>query len=379
MMTETTERPFDVDKRPIHFGFLLLDNFTMMALASAVEPMRMANQLSGSALFSWSLLSHDGNGVKASDGIAVSPDCRMDQVGALDALIVVGGVNINNSFHRNEIEWLRGQARKGIMIGSLCTGAALLAESHLLDGYNASAHWECLASIKEKFPAINCNTRVFTIDRDRMTSSGGTAPLDMILCVVSQQFGASLSSAISEMLIYDRVRNQAEQQRVPLRHTLRSAIPKLVEIIELMENNTEEPIDLADLASYAGVSRRQLERLFHSYVGCTPSRYYLKIRLDRARQLLKQTSLPVVEVATACGFVSTPHFSRSYRKYMGVTPREERLGVWNDGELVETATAVLHDAEGQTVYDGMAKLPGAMAAARFEPSFGSVRLNGAVQ
>ena len=379
MLTESSERLFDIDNRPIHFGFLLLDNFTMMALASAVEPLRMANQLSGTALFSWTLLSHDDNPVKASDGICVTPDCSADQIGSLDAIIVVGGVNINNSYNKQQIEWVRAKARKSSIVGSLCTGAALLAEAGLLDGYSASAHWECLASIKEKFPKINCNTRVFTIDRDRMTSSGGTAPLDMVLCVVSQQFGASLSSAISEMLIYDRVRNQAEQQRVPLRHTLRSAIPKLVEIVELMENNTEEPIDLTVLAAYAGVSRRQLERLFHSYVGCTPSRYYLKIRLDRARQLLKQTAMPVVEVAAACGFVSTPHFSRSYRKYMGVTPREERLGVWNDAELVETATAALHDAEGRIVYDGMAKLPSAMAAARFEPSFGSVRLNTAVQ
>ena len=369
MATEMSKL-IDVTMRPVKFGFLLLDNFTMMALASAVEPLRMANQLSGQELFTWSLITLDGRSVRASDGINIAPDCSASDIETLDGLFIVGGVNIHNSFGRKEVEWVQSIARKKVLVGGICTGSTLLAHAHLLDGYNASAHWECLASLRERYPNIHFNTRLFSIDRDRMTCSGGTAPLDMMLNIISTQHSSSLASAISEMFVYERMRNEADQQRIPLRHLLNSAQPKLVDIVELMEANIEEPIELDDLAVFAGVSRRQLERLFHSYLDCTPSRYYLKLRLGRARQLLKQTTLPVIEVATACGFVSTPHFSRCYRKYMGVSPREERMGGWD--KTVETPE--VSSAANDNRFAFNSAVPSAMAAAQFEPSFGSVRL-----
>ncbi|WP_419812884.1 GlxA family transcriptional regulator [Bacterioplanoides sp.] len=363
----------DVTMRPVKFGFLLLENFTMMALASAVEPLRMANQLSGQELFTWDLVTHDGQSVRASDGMNIAPDCAARDVDTLDGLFVVGGVNIQNSFGRKEIEWVQSMARKKIIIGGICTGSTLLAQARLLEGYNASAHWECLASLRERYPGIQFNTRLFTIDGDRMTCSGGTAPLDMMLNVISSQHNSSLAGAISEMFVYERMRNEADPQRIPLRHLLHAAQPKLVDIVELMEANIEEPIELDDLASFAGVSRRQLERLFHSYLGCTPSRYYLKLRLGRARQLLKQTTLPVIEVATACGFVSTPHFSRSYRKYMGISPREERMGGW-EKTVATPESPELSSAANDNRFGFNVAMPSAMAAAQFEPSFGSVRV-----
>ncbi|WP_157957121.1 GlxA family transcriptional regulator, partial [Salinicola salarius] len=168
------------------------------------------------------------------------------------------------------------------------------------------------------------STRLFSIDRDRFTASGGTAPLDMMLNMIGRDHGRELSAAISEMFIYERVRGEEDQQRVPLKHVLGTTQPKLLEIVALMEANIEEPIELDELASYVDVSRRQLERLFQRHLHCSPSRYYLKLRLTRARQLLKQTPLPIIEIASACGFVSTPHFSKCYREYFGTPPREDR-------------------------------------------------------
>jgi AraC family transcriptional regulator, glycine betaine-responsive activator len=373
--TEFSQRPFKAVARPARIGFLLLHNFTMMALASAVEPLRMANQLSGRELFSWSLVSKDGLQVRASDGISVTPDCGIQDCVELDTLIVVGGININQSFGKLETEWLQKLARKDVVLGGICTGALVLAQARLLDGYNTSAHWECIASLKERYPNIICNTRLFTIDRNRMTSSGGTAPLDMILYLISQQHGVTLAGAISEMFVYDRMRNQADQQRIPLRHLLNSAQPKLIEIVELMEANIEEPIELDELAMFANISRRQLERLFHNYLDCSPSRYYLKLRLDRARQLLKQTTMPVIEISTACGFISTPHFSRCYRKYMGVSPREERVGTWNETADLGGIPGFSEEGAG---FGFTAELPGHLAAARFEPSYGTVKLESAL-
>ncbi|WP_221793987.1 GlxA family transcriptional regulator [Oceanobacter mangrovi] len=370
--SDLTVQTFKVAARPTRVGFLLLDNFTMMALATAVEPLRMANQLSGRELYSWSLVSSTGKAVRASDGIPVMPEFSTSNAPLFDTLIVVGGVNIVQSCGKAEVDYVASLGRKEIVLGGICTGALALAAAKLLDGYSVSAHWECIASLKERYPNVNCNTRLFTVDRDRITASGGTAPLDMMLYLISAQHGAALANGISEMFVYDRMRNQADQQRIPLRHLLSSAQPKLVEIVELMEANIEEPIELEDLAAFAGISRRQLERLFHNYLDCTPSRYYLKLRLDRARQLLKQTTMPVIEISTACGFVSTPHFSRCYRKYMGVSPREERMGTWNDN-VDNGYTRAANDTAG---FGAPAEStgPNPLAAARYEPSFGSVKL-----
>ncbi|EPJ43286.1 MAG: AraC family transcriptional regulator [Osedax symbiont Rs2] len=353
-------------------GFLLLGDYSMIALASAVEPLRMANQLSGKELYCWCLLSADGNSVQASDGIKVQVDASMSGAPILYTLIVAGGLNITKNYSRNELNWLRAQANKDVMLGSICTGAYTLADAGLLDGYDCSAHWEYIAPLQEAFPRVNCNRSLFTHDRNRLTCSGGGTPMDMMLYVITMQHGRALSGAISDMFVCDRVRSQGDQQRVPLHHLFSTAQPKLVEIVELMEANIEEPIKLDQLASFVSVSRRQLERLFHRYLDCTPSRYYLKLRLDRARQLIKQTTLSIVEVSSACGFVSPPHFSRCYRKHIGYSPIEDRTGMCSDEGL-----NVPNPSEGVADQELMVNqmMQNILNAARAEPSFASVSID----
>ncbi|KXS38032.1 MAG: AraC family transcriptional regulator [Halomonadaceae bacterium T82-2] len=361
---------------PQTLGFLLLDNFTLISLASVIEPLRMANQLAGRELYRWYTLSVNGEPVRASDGLQVTPDASTSIPLSLDWVVVCGGVAPHRSVTREHIAWLQAQARQSRRLGSVCTGSWALAKAGLLDGYETSIHWECLAAMQEAFPRVPLTTRLFSIDRDRFTASGGTAPLDMMLNLIGQDHGRELAAGISEMFIYDRVRGEQDQQRVPLKHVLGTTQPKLLEIVALMEANLEEPIALDELATYVDVSRRQLERLFQKYLNCSPSRYYLKLRLTRARQLLKQTSMSIIEVASACGFVSTPHFSKCYREYFGMPPRDERGGIGtrqgrgDDGER----SRVVRRALLETSPEPMSSAVLALNQAQGEPTYASVPL-----
>lgn len=310
--------------KPQSVGILLLDNFTLISLACAIEPLRMANHLSGTELYCWRTLSIDGAQVVASDGILITPDTGAYDISTLNMVIVCGGVSIQRSFSQQHLTWLQAQARQSTRLGAVCTGSWVLACAGLLDGYSCSVHWECLATMKKTFPEAIVTTRLFSVDRSRFTCSGGTAPLDMMLNIISKEHGKELASGISKMFVYDRVRNEQDDQRVPLKHLFGDTQLKLQEIVSLMEANLEELIELDDLAAYAQVSRRQLERMFLKYLHCSPSRYYLKLRLIFARQLLKQTTTSIEQIASKCAFFSTPHFSKCYREYYGLAPREER-------------------------------------------------------
>lgn len=364
---------------PQALGFLLLDNFTLISLASAIEPLRMANQLAGRELYRWYTLSHDGAPVRASDGLQVTPDASTAIPLSLDWVIVCGGVGPSRSVTREHVSWLQSQSRQLRRLGAVCTGSWALARAGLLDGYETSIHWECLAAMQEAFPRVALTTRLFSIDRDRFTASGGTAPLDMMLNLIGRDHGRELSAGISEMFIYDRVRNEQDQQRVPLKHVLGTTQPKLLEIVALMEANLEEPIGLDELATYVDVSRRQLERLFQKYLHCSPSRYYLKLRLTRARQLLKQTPMSIIEIASACGFVSTPHFSKCYREYFGIPPRDERLGIGardprSAASQPETGSLLVRQSLAPTAQEPVSSAVLALAQAQGEPTYASVPL-----
>lgn len=308
-------------------GFLLLRHYTLISLAAAVEPLRMANQLAGKQLYQWTLITEDGNSVAASDGIRTMPDTSIEDALELDAVIVVGGIDVAHSYSETELDWLRGLDQAGKQLGGICTGAFVLAEANLLDEQECSVHWECMVALQELHPKVSCNNQLFTVGRTRLTCSGGTAPLDMMLNIIRRAHGQTLANGISEMFILDRIRDQSDTQKIPLKQSLGVTSPKLVEAVTLMDANIEEPIPLEELAGLLNISRRQLERLFKSNLDCSPSRYYLRLRLYRARQLLKQTSLSIIEVASLCGFVSTPHFSKCYRTHLGITPREERADI----------------------------------------------------
>ncbi len=312
---------------PRRFGFLLINDFTLISMSSAVEPLRMANRLCGEDFYSWRTIGETAEDVVASDGLSVNAEYGIDDpdvLSDLDVVIVCGGRRIDERTTEGLLSWLKSVDSHGLALGAICTGSHVLAKAGLLDGYRCSVHWENYASLTDLFPNVTVSRSVFTIDRDRYTSSGGTAPVDMMLFMIRSQLGANISAGVAEQFVYERARTVDDQQRIPLRHTVGNQSEKLIVAVELMEANIREPISQADLASYVGLSRRQLQRLFQRYLTCTPSRQYLQIRLARARELLQQTSMSLVEIASLTGFVSSSHFSKSYKELYGYSPSAER-------------------------------------------------------
>ena len=242
----------------------------------------------------------------------------------IEVIIVCGGWNIEKNTTEELVRWLRSIGQGKIGFGSTCTGSYILAEAGLLDGYRCSVHWENMGSMTDLFPKVHVSRSVYTIDRDRYTCSGGTSPVDMMLHLVKRECGPDVSAGVAEQFIHERIRRSSDKQRVPLKHVVGNQSKKLIVAVELMEANVREPISQMDIASYTGVSRRQLQRLFQRYLLCTPSRYYSRVRLARARELLHQTSMSLVEISALTGFISSSHFSKSYKEYFGLAPSVER-------------------------------------------------------
>ena len=313
------------NQQVIRYGFLPVPDFTLVAFANAIEPLRMANRISGQLLYTHPVFTLDGRSALASNGLTVGPSSKIDAAPMhLDALFVCAGTRFDSSWSDTLTQELHQLRRKKIPIGGICTGSYLLAQAGMLDGYRCTVHWENIGDMRDEFPELIISSELFELDRDRFTCSGGTAPMDMMLTLIGREHGAPLANAISEQFICERIRGQHDRQRIPLRHQFGANQPKLVEAVELMEANIEEPMSLDELSGHVGISRRQLERIFQKHMQCVPTRYYLELRLRRARALLLNSSKTVVDIAFSCGFVSAPHFSKCYRDCFGVPPRDER-------------------------------------------------------
>jgi len=310
--------------QPEHFGFLLLPRFSSMPFTSAMEVLRAANRISGRQLYAWSVIAPDGAPAVASSGVRVLPDATVEQVERIDNLIVVAGMEAERIEDRRVFNFLRRIARQGSRIGAISTASYILARCGLLDGYRCTIHWENIPGFQEAFPQLEVTDELFEVDRNRFTCAGGTAALDLMLSVVALDHGRDLATACAEAFMHERIRDRHDPQRMALRARLGVSHPKLLKVIELMEGSLEEPQPRSQLARKTGLSTRQLERLFRKYLARTPTRYYLELRLQKARTLLLQTSLSVLDVALASGFVSASHFSKCYREYYGKTPRQER-------------------------------------------------------
>ncbi len=308
----------------VDFGYLLIPNFSMLSLSGVLEPLRFANRLAGRELYRWKLLSADDEPVEASNGIPFSPTARLDECGALDTLIVVAGISAREHCHPPILRRLRELAASGLNIGATSVGTLFLAKAGLLDGFRCTIHWENLDGFREEFPSLNVTSELYEIDGKRLTCSGGSAGLDMMMHLIGQRHGQTLASAVAEQCIHPEIRKSTAAQRMSLRMRLDVISPCLINAVECMERHLEDTLGCQQVAEQVGLSLRHLNRLFQDNFNMPPARFYMELRLKRARALLQQTSMPVAEIGIACGFASASHFIRSYRNHFGHTPTIER-------------------------------------------------------
>lgn len=306
------------------FIFLLLDRFTMLSFAGAIEPLRIANRVSGQTLYTWALAGEGGEVAVCSNGAAFKLDMGLDEIDREDTVLVCGGIDVQRATTKAVLSWLRREARRGVAIGGLCTGAFSLAKAGLLDGKKATIHWENQDGFLEEFEDVKLTKSVFVIDGNRLSTAGGTASIDLMLKIIAQDHGEDLANTVADQLIYSSIRTDQDTQRLSIPTRIGVRHPKLSQVIQMMEANIEDPLSPADLAEEVGMSTRQLERLFRRYLNRSPKRYYMELRLQKARNLLMQTDMSVINVALACGFASPSHFSKCYRSHYNTTPYRER-------------------------------------------------------
>ena len=317
-----SDRP--AESAPERVGFLLIPGFALMSYASAIEPLRAANQLAGRELYDWRHVSTGEAEIAASNGVAIAADHRVGDGAAFDTVFVCAGGNPAEFAHRPTLKWLRGQARRGVRLGGVSGGPFILARAGLLAGHRCTIHWEHIPAFVEQFPELEVERSLYVIDRDRLTSAGGIAALDLMHALIEHDHGPALAAAVSEWFLHTEVRSGSGPQRMTLRERFGTGNARLLKALERMEARLEEPASRAELAAAAGVSVRQLERLFAAHLRSSVGQHYRRIRLDRARLLLRQTAMPILEVAVACGFASPSHFSRAYRRRFGQAPRTAR-------------------------------------------------------
>ncbi|HVJ40048.1 MAG TPA: GlxA family transcriptional regulator [Dongiaceae bacterium] len=304
-------------------GFLLVPQFSMLELFCAIEPLRIANRLGG-LNFSWSFLSADGGPVSASNGIPVAASQSLAAVHGLPILFVMASFEPEATIRRRDQAKLRDLARHGTLLGGIDTGPFILARAGLLQDRRTTLHWQSIAAFSEEFPDIATSDHVFELDRDRLTCPGGTAPIDMMLHLVALRAGEPLANAIAEQIVHPRIRPGHDPQRMTPAERYQIDNTYVSRAITAMEDHLDEPLSLAELAEASQVSQRQLERLFREQMKTTAKAFYVRLRLERARQLLAESQRPVGEIALATGFASRAHFSRAYLRAFGTPPGHRR-------------------------------------------------------
>ena len=314
----------DSDGPPKDIYFLLLPKLTMLAFSAALEPLRIANQVANKELYRWWLISEDGEPVPCSNGVEITPDSGLENLPRASRLFVCSGIEPAESTNSRVLAWINRQRAFGCKLGGLCTGAFALARSGVLRGQKFTLHWENQPAFSEHFDELEPSANLYEIDNDLMTCGGGSASIDMILDMIESDYGNDLAIIVSDMCLHFRSNNRKSLQKSAFSVALGSRNQNLINAMQIMQDNIEDPLEITQIADQVGISRRQLERLFQKYVELAPVQFYIDLRVSRAHALLNETDMTVAQIAAATGFGSSTQLTVRFKMRYGESPSSFR-------------------------------------------------------
>lgn len=315
---------------PYRVAFVVIPGFSMMALSAALEPLRSVNRTLGKESYVWDVVGMSPGAVAASNGLEIRTSFGISDAPPADLTIVVASLGIETFRSRALFGWLRGLRKQRRLIGAISNGTLLLARAGLLRGRNATIHWEMHRQLVEEFPDIDLRDALYCWDGDILTGAGGTAAMDMMLELIAVRDGRATAVGVAEQFLHGPARPSDAVQRQEVRWRYGVTDPRLEEAIRLMEERIASPIRIARLAEAAGLSERQLERLFSASFGKSPSEFYMELRLRAAEGRLLGSTDSLEEIAEAMGFSSQAHFSHAIKAWCGSSPlaiRKRRSGI----------------------------------------------------
>lgn len=315
-------------KPKLRVGFLLMPRFTLTAFAGFVDALRLAadeGDRSRQTLCRWRILRTNGAVIRSSCGATVTADAPMESPEAYDYLAVVGGLMQGGQEVPMSINgFLHEAAARGVKLIGLCTGSFVLARAGLLDDHIACVSWFHRNSFIEEFPHCRVvSNQMFAVDRDRLTCAGGTSVVHLAAHLIERAIGrASAAKALRIMLEDQPLPARTLQPEAVLSE--RSTDSIVHKAMLMLEQQLHAAMPIVPLCTSLSIGRRQLERRFQRDVGLSPAEYRQKLRLERARWLLQNSDLEVIEIGFECGFQDGAHFARSVRQAFGASPRDLR-------------------------------------------------------
>lgn len=305
-------------------GILLIDGYALMSYASVVEPLRAANLLAGRELYRVCNIPASGDTARSSSGAVVPANDRVGSEAGFSMVLIVAGGSPAAYDDERVFDWLRRLARQGTVLGGVSGGPVILASAGLMKGRRMTVHWEHAAALTEISPSLLIERSLYVIDRDRVTCAGGTAPMDLMHALITEHHGPDLARRVSDWYMHTEIRPSGGPQRAGRVVRYKTTDATVLRAIEAMENHVADPLELRQLAAIAGVSLRQLNRLFRNKIGESTIRFYRNLRLEKARNLLTDSSLRITEVALATGFANSGHFSAAFAERYGSPPSSYR-------------------------------------------------------
>ena len=292
----------------------------MLSVTSAIEPLRVANRLAGRTCYEWRVVSLDGSPVRASNGLSLESNGAIGEGSLPDYTFICAGLTVDVDNPNRLLAFLSRRHAAGVTVGSISMGTVILARAGLLQGRTCTVHWESLPTFRDDFPDLNVTDAIYEIDDRIVSCSGGMASLDLMLALIGRDHNKQLVDSIANQLQLNRIRTDKVVQSTGASRLPDTAPKQLRLACAILSENMETPLTLPDLAKSVGTSRRTLERMFAKHTGMTPAKFAKTQRLERARALLINSNLALLDIAVMTGFRSAAHFSSSFSAHFNVAP-----------------------------------------------------------